>query len=70
MLGRLYARMWFLLAGATAGLYFGGFLNELILTVIGFFTATLVFIGMSILLPLSVSQPSGEPVLGRRSIWI
>lgn len=60
MLKRIYALMWLLLAGTTAGLHFGGYLNEHALTVVFFFTATLVFIGMSILLPWSVSQRSAE----------
>ena len=58
MLARIYAIMWFLLAGTTAGLYVGGYVNDQILTVVGFFTAMLVFIGMSVLLPVSVSQRS------------
>jgi hypothetical protein len=60
MLARIYALMWFLVAGTTAGLYFGGHLNDHTLTVVFFFTATLVFIGMSILLPSSVSQRSAQ----------
>ena len=46
--------MWILLAGTTAGLFFGGYLNERILTIVGFFTATLVVMGMSVMLPSSV----------------
>lgn len=60
MLTRMYALMWFLLAGTTVGLYLGGQLNEQALTVVGFFTATLVFIGMSVMLPSSVSQESAS----------
>jgi hypothetical protein len=60
MLVRLYAFIWFLFAATTAGLYFGGQLNEQILTVVGFFAVTLVFVGMSVLLPVSVSQRSAH----------
>ena len=56
MLVRLYAVMWVLLAAATAGFYFGGYLNERLATVVGFFAATLVLLGMSVLLPISISQ--------------
>jgi len=56
MLVRLYAFMWILLAMATASFYFSGYLNEQVVTVVGFVSATLVVMGMSILLPLSVGQ--------------
>ena len=55
---RLYAFMWALLAAATASFYFGGYLSERLVTVVGFFAATLVLIGMSVLLPISISQRS------------
>ena len=61
MLVRLYAFMWILLAAVTASFYFTGYLNEQVVTAVGFFAATLVIIGMSVLLPLSVSQ---RPTLG------
>ncbi len=60
MLARIYGLMWFLLAGTTALLFVGGELNDQALTVVGFFTATLVFIGMSVMLPLSVSRQSAN----------
>ena len=56
MLRRGYALMWLLLAAATVGLYVGGNLNEYGLTAVGFFTVTLVFIGMSVMLPASAGQ--------------
>ena len=56
MLVRLYAVMWILLAAAAASFYFTGYLSEQVVTVVGFFAATLVVIGMSVLLPLSVRQ--------------
>ena len=56
MFARLYGLMWVLLAGTAASLYLGGQLNEQILTIVGFLIATLVFIGMSVMLPLSVSK--------------
>jgi len=56
MLVRLYAFMWILLAMATVSFYFSGYLSEHVLTVVGFLSATLVVIGMSVLLPLSVRQ--------------
>jgi hypothetical protein len=58
MLVRLYAVMWVLLAAATAGFYLGGYLNERLVTVVGFFAATLVLIGMSVVLPIWVSERS------------
>ena len=61
MLVRLYAVIWILLAAATASFYFSGYLSEQVLTVVGFLSATLVVIGMSVLLPLYVSQ---RPTLG------
>ena len=56
MLVRLYAFMWILLAMATVSFYFIGYLIEQVVTVVGFVSATLVVMGMSILLPLSVGQ--------------
>lgn len=58
---RTYALVWFLLGGITAALYIAGSLSALTLTVVGFVTATLVFIGMALLLPVSVSQRHADP---------
>jgi hypothetical protein len=55
MLARIYGLLWLILAAVTAGLYFAGNLNELAATVLGFGVATLVFMGMSVMLPVSVS---------------
>lgn len=60
MFTRSYRLMWLVLAGLTAILYFAGYLNEHISTVVGFLTATLVFVGMAILLPWSVGQQTVE----------
>ena len=56
MLTRIYGLVWFLLTAATAGLHVVGYLNEQVLTVVGFLAATLVVIGMSIFLPVSVAR--------------
>jgi hypothetical protein len=60
MLTRIYGLVWFFLAATVVGLHLGGYLNEQVLTMVGFLTATLVFIGMSILLPVSVAQRSAS----------
>jgi len=56
MLVRLYAVIWILLAAATASFYFSGYLSEQAVIAVGFSAATLVVLGMSVLLPPSVSQ--------------
>lgn len=58
MLARIYAFMWLLLAGTAASLYFSGYLNEKVLLLAGFATAALVFMGMMVVVPLSVSKQS------------
>ena len=56
MLGRIYGLLWATLAATTLGLYFAGYLTELALTLVGFLTATLVFIGMAVMLPVAVGE--------------
>ena len=60
MLTRIYGLMWLVLATTTAGLYLGGHMNYRVVTAVLFVTVTLVVIGMSILLPLAVSQRTSD----------
>ena len=68
MVGQVYALMWLSFASVMTALYLGGSLDGQLLAAVGFVAATLVFIGMSVVLPLSVSQQGIDQ--GRKSIWI
>jgi hypothetical protein len=56
MVTRIYIFTWLILAGSTVGLYLGGQLIPEVQSLIGFFAATLVFIGMALMLPTAASN--------------
>ena len=52
----IYALIWLLTAASVGILYFTGNFNELTMTVSGFISATLVFMGMTAVLPWWVDK--------------
>ena len=52
----IYALFWLLAAAFAGGLFLTGNLNELTLTLFGFFVSTLVFMGMVTVLPWWVDR--------------
>lgn len=56
MLARIYALVWFSIVAISVALYLGGMFNEQALLLVGFVTATLVFMGMMVVVPLSISK--------------
>lgn len=63
MLVRNYALVWFSIVAISAALYLGGIFNEQALLLVGFVTAALVFMGMMVVVPLSVSNKHAPKVL-------
>jgi hypothetical protein len=62
MLARNYALVWFSIVAISAALYLGGIFNEQALLLVGFVTAALVFMGMMVVVPLSVSKQRAPKV--------
>jgi hypothetical protein len=48
---RIYALVWMISAAAAAGIYAGGFFNELMLAISGFYFSTLIAVGFVLVLP-------------------
>ena len=48
---KIYALVWFLMATIAVATYAGGFFNEFTLTIFGFISTTLVFMGLVAVLP-------------------
>ena len=55
MILRAYALAWILFIGLAGSLYFTGAVNAIVLVILGMITALLAFIGMIVVVPLSVS---------------
>lgn len=56
MLIRTIALFWFLIVGMTVSSYLAGFLNARVLIPVGMFTAMLVFLGMMMAGPLTMTK--------------
>ena len=56
MVIKIYALVWLLLIGAGGLLHFTGNLDEMTVTVLGFFLATLAFMGIVAVLPWWVDR--------------
>lgn len=59
MLMEKYVLTWFLLAGAGIALYLGGLVSDHLLMLGGLAMAGLVFMGMVIVVPLSLNEQDG-----------